>query len=51
MALEPCASGDISAVQTVPELAAFSIDQEAALLACEAKRQALVSVIQGSGVK
>jgi len=47
--LEPCHSGDDSSVATVDDLAAFSIQQEAALQACEAKRNGLVELIAKDG--
>ncbi len=47
--LEPCLSGDPDQVVTVQDLAAFSIGQEAALKACEAKRAALVEAVKGVG--
>lgn len=42
---EPC-KGPIEAVQTVGELAVFSIRQEIALQDCEAKRAGLVKLLE-----
>ena len=43
---EPCPRPDFQAVQTVGELAAFSVRQEGALAVCEARRGAAVAVLQ-----
>ena len=42
-------SGNPDDVKTLQDLAAFSIEQEAALKACEAKRAAIVEVVKGAG--
>jgi hypothetical protein len=42
---EPCPRPDFLAVETVGELAAFSVRQEGALAVCEARRSAAVAVI------
>lgn len=44
-AAEPCQSPAPQGVVTVKDLALFSLKQEEALLACEAKRKALIEVI------
>lgn len=43
-----CASPDPSSVSTVGDLAAHSVRQEAALQVCDAKRSALVSIIEAA---
>ncbi|WP_181404583.1 hypothetical protein [Asticcacaulis tiandongensis] len=42
---EPCQSPDPQGVATIKDLALFSLKQEEALLACEAKRKALIEAI------
>lgn len=42
----PCPRPAPEAVQTVGDLAAFSVRQDAALIACDAKRAALVAIVQ-----
>ncbi|MFT4090495.1 MAG: hypothetical protein QM645_07170 [Asticcacaulis sp.] len=46
VATEACIGPDAQAVETVTDLAQFSLRQEEALLSCEAKRQALIDVIE-----
>jgi hypothetical protein len=45
---EPCPRPDFQAVQTVGELAAFSVRQEAAVAVCDARRSAAVAVIDAA---
>jgi hypothetical protein len=45
---EPCPRPDFLAVETVGELAAFSVRQEGALAVCEARRGAAVAVIDAA---
>jgi hypothetical protein len=44
---EACPRPDAGEVETIGDLATFSIRQEAALGICEARRAALVSLIEG----
>ena len=44
---EPCLGPDVSKVATIQDLAKASIDQEAVIVVCEAKRKALVELIEG----
>jgi hypothetical protein len=45
---EPCPRPDFQAVQTVGELAAFSVRQEAAVAVCNERRAAAVAVIDAA---
>jgi hypothetical protein len=45
---EACPRPDFQAVQTVGELAAFSVRQEAAVAVCDARRSAAVAVIDAA---
>ena len=45
--IEPCLGPDVSQAVTVQDMAKVSIDQEAGLVVCEAKRSALVKLIEG----
>ena len=49
MLREPCPRPDTAGVETVGDLAAFSVRQEAALSVCNDRRQALVDIINEHG--
>jgi len=42
---EPCARAEITALGTVGELGALVVRQEAAVAVCDARRQAVVSIV------
>lgn len=46
---EPCPRPDAANVETVGDLAAFSVRQEADLAVCNDRRQALVDIIDAHG--
>ena len=45
----PCQGADAAKIATVQDIAAFALQEEAAVQACEAKRAAAVAAVDGAG--
>ena len=45
---EPCRGADAAGVVSVQDIAAFALQEEAAVQACEAKRAAAVATVDGA---